>query len=106
MISAYLFNPRTCRGTFPHSDEPQRIKARFCKEYKLLIGNLIEASDRPLVLFAELIQPHQRTFRNHHDIRHPFAIGAEPFIFLRQIFKMIHIMAMLPAALPCSFLFF
>ena len=107
LVPAYLLNPRTCRGTFPYSDKPQRIKARFCKEIKLLIGNLIKASDSPLILFTKLVQPHQRAFCNHYDIRHPVTVGSEPFIFLRQFFKMIGIMrAASTAALPCRFLLF
>ena len=68
-------------GAFPKADEPETGETFFGKGGEFFIRDLIQVTDLAAVFFGKLVQPDIGVFGHEHQTGHPFAVGAEVFIF-------------------------
>ena len=75
-VAHHLLDALGSYASFPQADEPQAVDAAAGERIQLLVGNLIQAGDRTLVLFRKLVEPDIGVFGQQDDLGHPIEIGA------------------------------
>jgi hypothetical protein len=70
-VAGHLLDTLRCHGTFPDTDQPQRIESLAGQAGQFLVGDLGQGRDGTPVADAQLVKPHVDRFGEQDAAGHP-----------------------------------